>query len=804
MSLTDALLNEGYRDPREVWIALRADGQKGSGTIDDPYDGSRRSYTPIGISTLSKAVMWATAVTPSNHGFASGDMVTINGVGTTQAGDVFYTGTFPVVVLSNNSFQYQMMYEPASVQAQGTITCVREREQFDAVMRGMPAYSMVHVGPGVFESKGTTAAIPCWEPKSGQRIQGSGWGVTTLKLVNASWPELAYTLIGQSKYYDFIEDFEASDLTFDCNIAGQPNQLVDCRAIAITGKHVLLRRLRAINFSSQTTGYVENFVFGVGAPHPDAGVGKEGVNCVMEDCVAESPGLNAANNSSVFILFSGERPTDGIMAYHRAFAIRQIWYDGTFADRPVSIASIAISAGVATVTTRTPHNRNNNDWVVIAGAVENGSLQSAYNGTYQISNVSAYQFTYTPVAYGGLPVPTTNPTGDMWVDRFSSHPVSVQQLKRNTSDSTIAELTSHGPHNRKPGQWVRVPAVNIKPGTEAYFSKTLNIANAEFGRFPIIDGSITAPNVLKYQMDHAPSVALVQDTYCLPPNTPDNSPACMWDTVFLGVRNAGFSTDGGSEAIAESNRVFNAAVGGSYHDTWGTKDQTDRNNYYSDVVTGPDQNMGSYSALKQGSLSVVGTTATFTTTDPHGLVVGQAVRIDPFLGTPPQEYFAVTSVPTLTTFTFEVSGMGTPMPPYSFGALWQVGLAIRENNVIELGQAHHATTTWGYSIGVRFLSGPHDTQYVFRSVIARGNVIRLIPSSTNSLAQGIQLLNVERAVVENNLIDLLSQAPMSVGGSKPLHFFNNQDSSGALIQPATGQIAPDLRVRIEDALTMAL
>ena len=35
MSLLDALLPDPYRDPREVWIALRSDGQRGSGTIAD-------------------------------------------------------------------------------------------------------------------------------------------------------------------------------------------------------------------------------------------------------------------------------------------------------------------------------------------------------------------------------------------------------------------------------------------------------------------------------------------------------------------------------------------------------------------------------------------------------------------------------------------------------------------------------------------------------------------------------------------------------------------------------------------------
>ena len=961
------MLLDPYRDPREVWIAQRTDGQRGSGTIDDPYDGSRRDYAEIGISSLSKGGTGgkeATAVTASNHSFATGDMVTINGVGTAQAADKTYAGTFSVGVLSNTSFKYQMLDAPASAVAPGTISCVREREQFDAVMRGAPANCIVHIGPGVFETKGTAPGIPSWDPKSGQRILGSGRAATTLKLVNASWPELGYAVIAQHNYYAFIEGFEVADLTFDCNIAGQPEQLVSCAAIAIIGKHVRLHRLRAINFSSQTTSYVENFVFGVVAPHPDAGAGKEAVNCVIEDCIAEAPGLNSSNNSSVFILSSGERPTDGIMSYHRACAIRQCWYDGMFTDSPVPIAGITISAGVATVTTRFAHQRHNGDWVVIAGAVENGSEKSSYNGSYPISNVSAYQFSYTPVAYGTLSAPTTNPTGDMWVDRFSSHPVSVQKVEKDAGDGTgtTAILTCHGPHSRKPGQWVRVVTVTDPPpaGTAAYY-----------GRFPIIDGTITSPGVLRYRMNSAPDVAMVQDTYCLPPGTPDNPPACRWDTIFLGLRNAGFTTDGGSEAVAEGNRVFNTAAGGSYHDTWRTKDQTDRNNYYSDVLSGPYQNMGGSSALKLGSslvhdgtiatftsahphglsagqsvtirgavenfsytnpyngtftvlsnpapstnsfsysmlstpssnaggspvfgaiqtgtlqrvtndpafglvaiftktahgfnvgdfisvfgvngatanpyngvvqivakdnntftyklasdpgptysgtptcatavvtpLAVNGTAATFNTVFPHGLVIGQAVRISPPLGIPPQEFFAVTQVPSATGFKFEVTGPVTLTPPYSFGALWQVGLAIRENNVIELGKAHHVQTEWGYSSAIPLSSVPHGTQYVFRSVIVRDNLIRLLSGSSNQLARAIQLTNAERAVVEDNLIDLIGLPPIGVAFSRPLHFFNNQSLSGALIPADEGiptePITDDLRIRIEDALTLAL
>ena len=78
MSLLDALLLEGYRDPREVYIALRADGQKGSGTIDDPYDGGTR-LGPALSATLTCNRFEFVVGTAFAHGLSIGNNVTISG-----------------------------------------------------------------------------------------------------------------------------------------------------------------------------------------------------------------------------------------------------------------------------------------------------------------------------------------------------------------------------------------------------------------------------------------------------------------------------------------------------------------------------------------------------------------------------------------------------------------------------------------------------------------------------------------------------------------------------------------------------
>ena len=99
MSLTDALLLDEYRDSKEVWIALRTDGAKGSGTQSDPWNGNARATATLTINSLARSGLTATA-NVTNHGFAVGDWVTISGVDQTTIGNRFYVGTFQVATIT--------------------------------------------------------------------------------------------------------------------------------------------------------------------------------------------------------------------------------------------------------------------------------------------------------------------------------------------------------------------------------------------------------------------------------------------------------------------------------------------------------------------------------------------------------------------------------------------------------------------------------------------------------------------------------------------------------------------------------
>jgi hypothetical protein len=614
--LLEALLTEGYRDPRDVYIALRTDGQKGSGTIVDPFDGGARTgqllsaslsldrkevifstpvahgYSPnqsVAIldvsgpsagsfnatfsivvltehdfkitlgsvptdppgnvdnlrcgsldsalsatlshdSTLSE-FMEVTVTTAVNHSYANGDTVQIAdamgtgaswfnrtfliygvplpplppnqfkykltkpGVPTSGAdgqtvtstrihpiaarlawpvakvttapghdylmneivkvdgaGDPIFDGEVFVLVSVANTFYYRIATVPASDASYTGVSCARIIYRFDEVMRLLGENTAIHIGPGVFETRGFDPGRSeqiNWTIRAGQKIVGSGMGVTTLKLmfaipyVPSVTSQQLTVAIGHGPftppYVSHVDDFEISDLTVDCNMRSQVAVRVAKAAIAAYGKHVRIRRVRAVDYSTQSFP-VECFVITTAGAHPGLG---ERVDCRIEDCILEQPNPNGLYTITGLLLAAGERPDTGETGWHRACALRNNYANFEYVDNPVSIASITIASGIATVTTRTKHGRevDVNDWVVISGALVNGSEVNTCNGSYKITPVDDYSFTYQP----GWPAPVTNPAGEMWVGRYSSRFLAIAELKMASIPSRIVTIVHRPP-----------------------------------------------------------------------------------------------------------------------------------------------------------------------------------------------------------------------------------------------------------------------------------------------------------------------------------------------------------------------
>src|SRR5713101_6371264 len=110
MSLSEALLLDPLR--MNIYIAIRTDGVAGTGTQNDPFDGSTQAkfdaiMNALPIPAVSITFVTTTAtVTAINHGFANGNSVVIAGATGTDASK--YNGTFTIASVTTNTFQYTM------------------------------------------------------------------------------------------------------------------------------------------------------------------------------------------------------------------------------------------------------------------------------------------------------------------------------------------------------------------------------------------------------------------------------------------------------------------------------------------------------------------------------------------------------------------------------------------------------------------------------------------------------------------------------------------------------------------------
>jgi hypothetical protein len=422
MSLLDALLLEPYRDPREVWIAVRTDGQRGSGTVDDPYDGSLTEGPHVSISSLTRLqgagglYNIARVTTAQTHGLVLGDRVTIAGVGGSPAcGEepewIRWNGNF-LVVSTAGDYVFHAQFPPphewpeADAGLRGTAVCYRCHARFDEVMEALPPYAVVHLGPGVFPTLGYSPVnVPGgWRAKAGQKIRGSGMDITVLQLVHTVVPAQLYHGLGNDAY---VEYFEVSDLTLDCNLPGQPVPLssaedpgaeaqppwapVACGAVLAPGSHVRLRRVRTIRWGTQTIQR-ECFVIACGGAHwaqPE-----QPADLAIEDCIMEQPSTNNVRECSC-ILVGATTP-----AQNRGFALRECRVDSRFVNGPshhaVAIKGLSRHGAVWQLETYTPHGREQNSHNITLTNVQIWSpalqppaykVSEVLNGTFPVESV---------------------------------------------------------------------------------------------------------------------------------------------------------------------------------------------------------------------------------------------------------------------------------------------------------------------------------------------------------------------------------------------------------------------------------
>jgi hypothetical protein len=334
-------------------------------------------------------------------------------------------------------------------------------------------------------------------------------------------------------------------------------------------------------------------------------------------------------------------------------------------------------------------------------------------------------------------------------------------------------LTTTSPHFRIPGQNVVLDGVR---------KQTTGQPSPIIGAHKVTD--VLSPTVLRFAI-----TADLQNDFNVA-------------SASAGISMQAISTDGGTNAIAERNRIFGARIGGPYHDTWDSKDLIVQKNYYYGVMGGLFQNMGNINTAFPGTSpryadsltrgGPAGKTATLTASFRHGLVAGQVVNVTfARIGGVPSPifngYFIIEKVLTPKSFTYRMSadpGADADITPPEdrpvFGALWQTRRITYHKNILELVQSVVPVTVPN-ALGMGGGPAPNP-QYLFNELVARRNLIRTADGLSDPNCHGFGAHWLENGIVQRNIMAGLTASPISYSDVLNLHHFNNQTQSGQLVQ----------------------
>jgi len=843
MSVVDALLLEPYRDPREVYIALRSDGLKGSGTINDPYDGGTRlgselqasltfegrkfvlgtafanaleindvveitgvygpahlwfnkqfkvieilsdlhvmlsfddlatgtvpelpparppappgvsyshtgvikvSYTPRpgnknGLPPIGAHLYWPVAkvTLPGNHGLKLFDAVTLGNVSPSG-----YAGDYPIFGPKSpvdNVFACRLPFLPPNTSAPLNCTVTRRIYRYDEVMRTAPYPSAIHLGPGIFETRGYASLHVAdnvhYEQlhtgciiRTGQHLLGSGIGTTTLKLVLPLDEYNQTTAVGNpsSPMADYAE---VADLTIDCNASGHVPPYgtfpapVTCGAVGLRGNFINIRRVRAINFCTQALS--ECFAISAGT----TGTNPAGV---IEDCIVEQPGWNNTHETTLLM-------NNG--------------------DAPGKVLSPIVR-----------HNYSNCNYF--------------------------------------------DPADD---SRGSSEYLAVASIvQQNAPNRHLFTLTTKRPHLRK---LVNNTITNniLLNGVKDVVPTTLPSLNQSFPVVQIVDAF-----QLVFQM-LGNTEAMTQINYA---------------SSYIGVDFHAPGAFSGTGCVTEGNAVFDCPQA-YYADTGSTRDTVVRDNYYSGINISVFFNFteGAVEASGRSALSLTkgaapnGKIATFEVpagSAPLVVVAGDAVTITKALigGLPTEADITYNGTFTVLD-VIEVSGQkrkftyamkqeptahADSLPAALFSSRQQVRRLVYENNLCDFHPYQSDSAALGRGISsIGYAPTPANPSgdgppFMFPAAVIRGNHFRNRDSTPGLDRVAFRTRSFENPIVEHNVIGLSDPHVLQYIASRNFSALGNQTPAGAplsFFEDVGGafQRQESLEESINDAITLSL
>jgi hypothetical protein len=809
MSLLDALLLEGYRDPRDIYIALRADGQKGSGTIDDPYDGGTRQGPSIS-GAPSYDLKEVVVFTPIDHSYNTNDSVQINNV-TGPSASVF-NQAHQITKLNNREFKFLLPSVPTAPPGpRDRITCQRPdgsspldgirlfwpvaMVDSGATTHGYSNFEVVTIaGAAEAALNGTTVIVGVESTKFRLRLLAypsgaAGSSCTCVKTIHR-FDEVMRATLPNAIIHLGPGTFETRGLcsAYSSN-QNDYSQLYVGWALKnnqrLLGSGIDVTVLRLVHAADSFTLMVAIGSF-VETSHTEA------VDLTVDCNMGGQPvpaKLDFAPFSCGAVNFGG--------SFNRLRRIRAINF-GTQAYPECFVLGLTGHYAIPKV----PVNNVISE-CIIEKPSENNTHESTIAGCIGLDPVSAL---------GRALVVRHCFVNCGYANGVSSEILSVQSIdSQPTWNSTRQQwefkITTKRPHNRAANNNVLINGVT--PDTHV-----LN------------NGSFTvAEKISDTQM------------WC---KSPYGSFATFGASgAFIGVDFHGPSATGASGCVTEGNSVFDCQ-NPFYTDTGVSRSLILRNNYYFNVLYGiyfnfnPDYAFESFRYADDAAepepvpLTHSGTLATFRAKEPHRLLVGQVIKIEGarvggVLSSLYNGTFSVESISSTDNRVFSYRMKGVPTGnadrpdathQISFQAYWQVNHYVVEDNVFDVYRTDNNSVTPARGILMYgFEGGP---PYVFPEMAIRANVMRHLdhaPSTAvNGLySAGLRLDGLRNAIVQENIIDFGGPNPNHHLYSENVRSFNNTTASGMLVRghketyPDDPQQRDDeLASRIEDAMVLSL
>jgi hypothetical protein len=672
--------------------------------------------------------------------------------------------------------------------------------KFDTVMREkIPKYSLIRFGAGEFETEGGAGnghAFAGFQPKAGWRMIGAGMFQTTLKLVNATGTGQGIPIIGA---FDLVNGLEVSDLTLDCNLPGQPNSSgydyarIMVQGIAAAGSDIVVRRVRVINWGTQTPLFEYGVSGAISLECFPIFVGGGGNNAVIDDCIVEQPSPNPA------------RETTCLSAVSTNAVIRNCLVNGTIngaSTNPVSISNVSITAlsGTpaqwrVTLDFDAPHNKTASSRILLV-IYKDGNSNNPLSGYFKVETTPP---TATRLSYIIGNDPGNAPVG---VDYLSSVMVTPFQAigwaDGIIEGNRIIGCAVGGPYH---DTWatreiivrnnyyrdVQTAVRSINGATDSYLPPenfcTGNIAKSG----AVATFTVTSGVVFPLAGEWVEIVKSPADAYC-----------GVFQVTTVASNSFSFTAPSGAPAS-----------GSGY------------------TAHGP---------LRMGTVTVAGSgnhNREFAMASPHYVELGRVVE---FFSAPDSSghsslvgRYYVTYIDATNAGVFGVTASGSDLPA---GGYWFVIQSTSksvqvEDNIIDLGfkpKAGWRTPPIGVSLVNAVEAVVSDTgPWTYEQVIVRGNLIRHVDGASDPAgysAVGVQVSYARTLIAENNVVTLepipsggyLASSPINYRGVKTIKGFNNQNSAGQLAIPWNwvglgfndGHYADALETDAEDAILMYL